>query len=121
MGKYFDFVKKGYRGPLWQRQKKRLQAIRDLVWFHDGSFAVVRFPFMHATGADYEYQFIHDQLDGFWSKRGVPHLDLLPVFRDLPPQQITVNPFDAHPNEYANALAARAEINSGCENRGDTS
>jgi len=29
------------------------------------------------------------------------------MFRDLPPSRITVNRFDAHPNEYAHELAAR--------------
>src|SRR5256885_382239 len=44
----------------------------------------------------------------FWREQKVPHLDLLPVFKDLPPSRITVNRFDPHPNEYANQLAARA-------------
>jgi hypothetical protein len=39
---------------------------------------------------------------------GVPHLDLLTIYRDLPPAQLTVNRHDPHPNEYANALAAKA-------------
>ena len=38
----------------------------------------------------------------------MPHLDLLPVFRGFSPAQLTVNPFDAHPNEFANELAAKA-------------
>ncbi|MGA2241305.1 MAG: hypothetical protein ABSH11_04635 [Verrucomicrobiota bacterium] len=107
MAKYFDFVKTGYAGPLWEQQKKRLRQARDLVETHGAHFAVVTFPFMHALGQNnYEYQFIHDQLDAFWKELNVPHLDLLPVFRDLPPRKITVNRYDAHPNEFANALAA---------------
>jgi hypothetical protein len=51
---------------------------------------------------------VHNQLDQFWRELGVPRLDLLPTYRDLPPQRITLNRLDAHPNEYANALAADA-------------
>ena len=106
MAQYYSFVKAGYAGPVWEQQKQRLRQIRDLVENEGAHFAVVTFPFMHAVGPNYEYQFVHDQLDAFWKELNVPHLDLLPVFRDLPPGKITVNRYDAHPNELANALAA---------------
>ncbi|MEI6784577.1 MAG: hypothetical protein WCQ21_27100 [Verrucomicrobiota bacterium] len=38
----------------------------------------------------------------------MPQLDLLPVYAGLPPGQLTVNHYDAHPNEGANKLAAEA-------------
>jgi len=79
-----------------------------VVQAHGGRLAVMTFPFMQALGPHYEYQFIHDKLDQFWRELEVPHLDLLSVYKDLPPQQLTVNPYDAHPNEYANQLAADA-------------
>jgi len=68
----------------------------------------VTFPFLHALGPNYPYQFVHDQLDAFWRREGVPHLDLLPVFQNRSPRDVTVNRFDAHPNELANELVARA-------------
>ena len=67
---------------------------------------MITFPFLHALGANYEYRFVHEELDQFWKGLNVPHLDLLPLFGQSAPQQITVNRFDAHPNEYAHALAA---------------
>ena len=69
---------------------------------------MVTFPFLNALGPDYEYRFVHDKLERLWSELGVPHLDLLPVYERLPPSQVTVNRYDAHPNEYANRLAAEA-------------
>ena len=81
---------------------------RDLVQAHGGHLAVVTFPFLHALGPNYEYRFIHDKLDQLWRELHVPHLDLLSVFESLPPSQVTVNRYDAHPNEYANRLAAAA-------------
>ena len=50
----------------------------------------------------------HDQLDHFWQEQGVPHLDLLATFSNLPPAKLMVNAHDAHPNEFAHALAAEA-------------
>ncbi len=105
---YFSFVRRAYTGSLWEEQKKRLKELRDLVTANGGHLRVVTFPFLNALGRDYEYQFVHDQLNQFWRDLQVPQLDLLPVFRDLPPKQVTVNRYDAHPNEYASKLAAEA-------------
>jgi hypothetical protein len=69
---------------------------------------VVTFPFLHALGPKYEWQFVHDELDQFWRELKVPHLDLLEVFKAMPPKKIIVNRFDPHPNEYAHALTAEA-------------
>jgi len=103
---YFPFVREIYRSEKWDEQKRRLRALHDLVERRGGKLSVVTFPFLNALGPDYAYQFVHDQLNAFWREESVPHLDLLPVFKDLPPARVTVNPFDAHPNEFANALAA---------------
>jgi lysophospholipase L1-like esterase len=108
LGNYSPFVREAYRTRLWAQQKERLKAFRDLVQAHGGRCAVVTFPFLHALGPKYEYQSVHEKLDRLWLELGVPHLDLLPVFEGLPPRRVTVNRFDAHPNEYANQLAAAA-------------
>jgi hypothetical protein len=108
LGNYCSFVHDAYNGDIWAKQKERLRAFRDLVQAHGGHLAVVTFPFLHALGPNYEYQFIHDKLDRLWEELNVSQLDLLSVFKDLPPGRVTVNPYDAHPNEYANQLAAEA-------------
>jgi hypothetical protein len=104
--KYFEFVRDGYRGAVWERQKQRLKAFRDLVAGGGGQLSVVTFPFFDELGPNYEYQFVHDELNQFWRELGVPHLDLLPVYKKLPASRLRVNHFDAHPNEYAHQLAA---------------
>jgi hypothetical protein len=105
---YFPFLRDAYRGAVWEQQKERLKAFRDLVQAHGGTLSVVTFPFFHALGPDYEYQFVHEKLDQFWRELGVPHLDLLSAYRGLKPQQLTVNRYDAHPNECASRIAANA-------------
>jgi lysophospholipase L1-like esterase len=108
MKNYFEFVREGYRGPVWAQQRVRLKAFRDLVEAHGGRLLVVTFPFFHALGPNDEFQFVHDELDQFWREMNVPHLDLLPLYRSLPARKLTVNRLDAHPNELAHALAAGA-------------
>jgi hypothetical protein len=105
---YFPFVRNAYSDQRWEQQKQRLKEFRDVVQAHGGRLTVMTFPFLNALGPHYEYQFIHDELDQLWRDLQVPHLDLLSVYKDLPPRQLTVNPYDAHPNEYANELAAEA-------------
>ena len=105
---YFSFVKEGYRGDFWETQKKRLIDLRDLVQAHGGHFSVVTFPFLHTLGNEYEYDFVHQELDQFWRHYSVPHSDLLAVYAGYPSRVLTVNPYDAHPNELANRLAADA-------------
>lgn len=105
---YYQDDRAAYFGPPWQAQKKRLEAMRDLVRENGGHFLVVTFPFLHLLGPHYEFRDVHQRLDHFWQSIGVPQLDLLPVFAPYPPRRLTVNPHDAHPNEFASALAARA-------------
>jgi hypothetical protein len=108
MRSYFQFVRGAYRGPIWAQQQKRLIELRDAVTAAGGTLAVVTFPFLHALGPGYEYQFVHDELDRFWREQHVPHLDLLATYQHLPPRALVVNRWDAHPNEYAHTLAADA-------------
>jgi hypothetical protein len=105
---YYELLQEAYRGPLWQTQKCRLLALRDLVGNHGGRFAVVTFPFFHTLGPNYAYESEHQQLQAFWAESGTPHLDLLPIYRPFETEQLIVSPFDAHPNEKAHALAASA-------------
>jgi hypothetical protein len=105
---YFSFVKAGYRDDYWQKQQVRLRELRDFVQSRGGHLSVVTFPFLNALGSKYEYGFVHDELNQFWSDLQVPHLDLLPVYKDLGAKDLTVNPHDAHPNELADKLAADA-------------
>jgi hypothetical protein len=106
--RYFDFIAEGYRGAHWEQQQQRLKALRDQVQSHDGRLLVVTFPLFQGLGPPYAYQSLHDQLNQCWRTLGVPHLDLLSLYRDVPQNKLIVNRNDPHPNEYAQALAAEA-------------
>lgn len=105
---YYDFVKRGYEGSPWELQQQRLTALKNLVQKHRGRLVVITFPFLQSLGESYGYRPVHAQLASFWAGLGVPQLDLLPVFDGMSSGQITVNRYDPHPNEQANALAAKA-------------
>ena len=104
--KYFDEVEAAYKGKLWEIEKFGLQAFQNLTKMRGGQMLlVVTFPYMDQA---MRFKSVHDQLDRYWKENGVPHLDLLPIFSNLPPSKLVANPHDPHPNEYAHELAARA-------------
>lgn len=105
MRKYFDEVEAAYRGPLWETEKLGLLAFHNLTRLRGGRLLVVTFPYLDAA---LRFKPVHEQLDQYWKERGIPHLDLLSVFSNLPPAKLVVNAHDAHPNEFAHELAMKA-------------
>ena len=102
---YFDEVEGAYRGPMWETEKAGLDAFRNMTRIRGGRLLVVTFPFLEEP---VRFRFAHEQLNRYWEEQGVPHMDLLDVFSNVPPAKLMVNSHDAHPNEYAHALAAAA-------------
>jgi len=123
---YYRFVSGAYEGTIWEQQKQRLRRLRDFIHARGGRLLVVTFPFLHALGPEYEYAPAHEKLDLLWRELDVPHLDLLSTYSGRKPDELTVNAFDAHPNEHAHAIAADAiqsflERELGVESEGDLS
>lgn len=92
----------------WDRQQKRLERLIEETQSNHGRFLVVTFPFVHAIGRNYEHDGIHQRLGQFWKNQGIPHLDLLSVFRSQAAADLVVNSNDAHPNVLAHHQAATA-------------
>lgn len=105
---YYHFVLKAYDGPLWERQKTRLAALRDLVAGHGGRLLVVTFPFLHQLRSGYEYGPVHERLAALWHELGVPELDLLPLYIQHYRSGLVLSRYDSHPNRYAHGLASEA-------------
>jgi hypothetical protein len=105
---YYSFVKDYYDGEPWQRMKAKLSETADLCRVNDCEFRVVIFPFLHNSGDDYPFRNAHASIVAHCDQNRIPVLDLEPLFRAHANERLTVNPFDAHPNEHAHALAARA-------------
>ncbi len=106
MRKYFDEVEAAYQGPLWETEKIGLLAFQNLTQMRGGQqLLVVTFPYMDQA---MRFKSVHEQLDRYWKEQGIPHLDLLATFSNLPAAKLVANPHDGHPNEYAHELATKA-------------
>jgi lysophospholipase L1-like esterase len=103
---YFDYVAAAYADATWEHQRRRLAQLADLVARHAGRLVVVTFPFFELMD-DERYRRIHAQLAAFWAEQGIPHIDLLELYRRYPIDQLIVNRYDTHPNALAHELAAR--------------
>jgi Flp pilus assembly protein TadD len=97
-----------YFGHPWELITPLLKAMRDMVRDRGGEFSVVTFPSVQLICSNYEFRDVHQRLNDFWRSLEVPHLDLLPVYEPYTFRQLMVNAYDAHPNEFAQALAADA-------------
>lgn len=108
MRDYFGQLRGAYTGQAWVVQQARLDQLIHLVQASGGSLLVVVFPFIHALGEDYAFSDAHRALADYWKSRGIPALDLLSTYAGKEPADLRVNARDAHPNELANELAAKA-------------
>ncbi len=103
---YYDFVKEYYAGAAWDRMTNALSRVDELTRSNDSQFVVVVFPFLHNLGEQYPFAEIHQQISAGCRERGIPCIDLLPALQAHAGERLTVNPFDAHPNERAQRLVA---------------
>jgi lysophospholipase L1-like esterase len=105
---YFGLLSSAYQGPVWREQARVLTRLARITRRAGIRLLVVTFPFLHALGDAYPYAAAHERLDRLWRSLDVPHLDLLSVYGATSPDELVVSAVDAHPNERAHALAARA-------------
>ena len=105
---YYAFVKDYYAGDPWTTMSGKLTRTADLCRENGCEFKVVVFPFLHNCGEDYPFRDVHKQIVSFCNENEITVFDLEPLFRQHAGERLTVNPFDAHPNEHAHALAAKA-------------
>jgi len=103
---YYDFVESSYFTEQWDEHAKVLSGMRDLIESDGGRFMVVTFPFYQSRKQEYKFQIVHEKLQEFWNEQSVPHLDLLHIYDQYESSELVVNKFDAHPNEFANIIAA---------------
>jgi lysophospholipase L1-like esterase len=108
LANYYSCVRDAYVGPVWDQQQKRLDEVRELCRAQGADFSMVLFPFMHELGPDYSNRAAHAAIAEYCRSRGVPLLDLLPVYEPHVDEGLIVSRRDPHPNERAHELAAQA-------------
>jgi hypothetical protein len=107
---YYSFVKDYYQGDPWLRFREALARTSALCREHNCRFRVAIFPFLHNLGPDYPFREIHRQIKADCEQLGIDCLDLDPALAAHSDERLTVNPFDAHPNERAHEIAGEALI-----------
>lgn len=103
---YYSFVKDYYAGEPWQKFSAALQRVARQNAERHTQFCLVIFPFLHNLGPDYPFAEVHRQIAAKCEELRIPCVDLLPALQSHAGERLTVNPFDAHPNERAHALVA---------------
>lgn len=107
---YADLRRAAWAGRPWTLMADTLELAAENARERGARFAVVTFPWMRLLLAGETEPRMHAVLDRFWRERGIPHLDLLPLFREHDPADLVVSRRDTHPNERAHALAAEAIV-----------
>jgi hypothetical protein len=105
---YYSMLPDSYRGQPWQGMRGKLDELRGVCESHHVDLRIVIFPFLHNLGKDYAFDVAHERIREYCGEVHLPCLDLKPVLLPHAGEGLTVNRFDAHPNERAHALAAEA-------------
>jgi hypothetical protein len=105
---YYSFVKEYYEGEPWSRFREALARTSAMCDKNGCRFRVAVFPFLHNLGPEYAFRPIHHRIMADCENLGIESFDLDPALSEHSGERLTVNPFDAHPNERAHEIAAEA-------------
>jgi len=109
---YYDRLEGAYDSEAWTYFRQHLEQLDAVCRSRGAELRIVVFPFLHNLGPEYPFLAAHRKIDDFAKENGIRVLDLEPVFREHAGERLTVNAFDAHPNERAHAIAADAMMKS---------
>jgi lysophospholipase L1-like esterase len=102
---YFDL----FDNPAtWNNFSNALHGIQRTVQMANVPLLSVVFPlFSHPLDKRYPFITQHRKISARLKELGIPGVDLLPAFRNIPPERLQVMPGeDSHPNEIAHRIAA---------------
>lgn len=105
---YFSYLRESYDSPAWDKFAAEFVGIAEVCREHQTDFRVAIFPFVHNLGPDYPFREAHRKLSEHCRGLGTRVLDLTADLEPHAPEGLTVNRFDAHPNEMAHKIAAQA-------------
>jgi lysophospholipase L1-like esterase len=105
---YYSELAAAYDGGPWIGMRHKLEELRDYCEEHHIDLRIAIFPFLHNLGPNYPFDAGHEKIAEFCRRESIPCLDLKPALLPHAGEGLTVNRFDAHPNERAHALVAEA-------------
>lgn len=95
-----------YKNPeLWEKHSRDLQQIIDWTAQNEAELLVMIWPMLTRIE---DSAALTQQVEDFFQQRGIKTIDLAKMFAGKSAVELVVNPFDAHPNKAAHALAAEA-------------
>jgi lysophospholipase L1-like esterase len=107
---YEDYMQRVYGDPSGAASRKAdewIQRFLDDCRRAHVPLAVVMFPHLNESLADYPLEFLHTRMGQECQEARVPYIDLLERFRQIPDTRtLWASPLDPHPNGLANRLAA---------------
>lgn len=107
-GEYFPHLRESYLQAPWDGLKSKLDQLHRDCQSQKIDFRMMIFPFLHNLGPNYPFHEAHLKLKKYCDDAHIPVLDLEPILTPHAAEGLTVNRFDAHPNERANAIVADA-------------
>ncbi len=108
---YYGFVDELYRSEQhFDTLRSKITRFRNICSSYGADLRIAVFPFVHNIGPEYPFLEAHEKLVEFCHSELIPVLDLEPVLSPYSPGILVVNPYDAHPNEFANQLVADAML-----------
>lgn len=107
-GEYFPHLRESYDQAPWEGLKRKLDELHADCKSHGVDFRMVIFPFLNNLDPDYPFHQAHQKLKRYCEQAQIPVLDLEPILLPHVKEGLTVNRFDAHPNERAHAIVAAA-------------
>ena len=106
---YHDWLADGYADPqVWQAYERQLHAIIQLCRERNVRLRVALLPYVQSGGETFDDHAIHTRVQQFFETNNVDVVDLLPSIAGIEPTELMVNSHDAHPNERAHELFAKA-------------
>ena len=104
---YYDL----FSNPVtWNRFETAVRGMKNDADAHHVPFFAMIFPlFSHRLDEGYPFLNIHKQIDDFLAAHQIASVDLLPEYKNIPPDRLQAIPGnDSHPNEIAHRIAADA-------------
>ena len=103
-GAYLPWLKGTFNDPdIWWLHQQELLTIVEGAASEKVKLIVVVFPALSNVKESKE---ITLKVLTLFEERGVPVLDVAKLVEDVPPEQLVVNPLDAHPNEWVHQQVA---------------
>ena len=106
---YHDWLADGYNNPqVWQAYQQDLRALIRTCRDGHVRLRVVLLPYVQSGGETFDPSAIHARMTEFLEANDVEVIDLLSSLAGVEPAELMVNSHDAHPNEQAHELFAKA-------------